>query len=192
MNDFDQLFEQISPAIYRIGYLKAITDNPEVEAKWDDSESGFALLTANLSVIECLFHFNYRCWIGSKDLVTIPTTYRDLKSPSDSDLAVKIETIQKPKELAAVQLIRVEHYAHLVEGRSRFRRSRDETGFPEPYITVDDLISLSLSTVRTLDELQTLAGRPRENIEFQLETSERQCRLFWNVLPQLKHGEVQQ
>ena len=188
MTSLDQLFGQIDPAVHWIGHLKAITDNPDVEAKWNGSESGFALLTANLPIIECLFHFNYRCWFESKGAVTIGGACNLLHLSANSEISQRAAKILQSASLAAIKLVRVERYTHLAAGSSAFRRGPPD-GRLEPALTVNELIEISTDTVLIAEALQVASGQSARNVRFQLDRSEMQCREFWRILPLLTDAE---
>lgn len=169
--------------------MRAYIGNAEVAKKLDDSESGYALLTAAYSVQESLVHFVCRAWDSTKNTNSVLKVSKIIGVPDGSPLEVTIDRLSKDSRLAAIKLLRNEWFAHLSEGTSSTRQGLEKRGHGVISLRRSEVAEFATETVRTIAEMRYVQEKVRIPVERRLVEAEQQSRALWEVLPVLAHVE---
>lgn len=175
-------------ATRNLGYMRALADNPVVQEKIHNSSSGFALATANVAVKRSLALYFARAWDTKKDVISLPLLRNKLQgNPLKNQVGDKFGRIRKDPSFLSVLDYRTGVLAHNIPSRPEQRRS--ETQQPIVDLTFNNLMRLSEETILLVGELGYLIDGKSNTYPDRIRSAERDCRLFWHVLPMLHDAE---
>lgn len=213
---FEELLQHLrqdaEQAIWEIGYMKALIDEPIVGTKLEGSLSGYALATANAAVKRSLALYCARAWDHDRDAVSLLNAARMLPSLEDlresrltwypdtsydihltslpmqrDEILLKIASASEDARHPALRIFRSEWLAHRVPS-SRDREKHVKRSAVVD-ITLGQLLERAILTVNLVGEIGFVADGLVNPYPENIEMAHRYSKEFWNVLPIFRDAE---
>ena len=216
-SNVEELDKTLNSALYDIGFLRGTIGNKLVGEKIKDSYSGHAVDVGIRSVIQKSLLFVTRSWDHNSNSIPkvieqmrgwgtelendrkarrpdFPNDFLEIGQVEDkiSKLAVDAESFLNCEEFLAAKLHRDEHVAHLLKGRSGYRRKLERLGIEVDPITYDQVVQLGTKTANFITRILQIWQFTVKNEEDWIKTFEKNTRMLWEALPVLAITEKEQ
>lgn len=219
-NALDQLDDERTLGIALLAFARTVIDRPENNRKIDGSYSGHAMALLTHLALRELRMWCSRVWeipMKGNPVHSLPMVAKSLQGrhleifnarlrahpdwprhflgedtlePSLAAFVISVEDMKNSNLLNQLRLVRHEHFAHLVKGRSRFR-SKLDTSMIESSYTWNDVLNLTERSIALIADATLIWKFHSHDSHATLDKLSKYYENFWRYMPNLSEMEEQ-